>query len=51
LKRISSVSRQPIELDDDIKLIFFAELRSHSRFEGDMKEKFEQFAAQRMRTF
>lgn len=46
IKRIEEKTNIPIELDDEIKMIFFPELNLPNRFsiEGSLAEKFNMFA-------
>lgn len=51
LKRVKNTANVNLELDEDIKLIFFSELRSQSKLEGEFTSQLESYSAQMMRQF
>ena len=40
-----------LELDDDIKLIFFSELKTHSKLEGEFSKQLDAYCNQMQRQF
>lgn len=53
IKRLQQITKLPIELDDEVKMIFFPELNLANRFsvEGPLAQKFNLFAEQIRRKF
>lgn len=51
LKRIRETSKIDLQLDEDIKLIFFAELRSQSQLEGALAQQIQSYSGKVMRQF
>ena len=51
LKRVKDKSGVNLELDEDIKLIFFGELRNQSQMEGGFANQIKSYSAQIMRQF
>lgn len=51
LKRIKETTRIDLQLDEDIKLIFFPELRAQSQLEGALAQQIQSYSAKMMRQF
>ena len=51
LKRVKERTGANLELDDDIKLIFFSELRSRGNLEGEFAQQIESYCSQMQRQF
>ena len=51
LKRVKNTTGVNLELDEDIKLIFFGELRSQSQMEGGFSNQLQSYSAQIIRQF
>lgn len=51
LKRIRETSKIDLQLDEDIKLIFFAELKAQSQLEGALAQQIQSYSGRVMRQF
>jgi hypothetical protein len=51
LKRIKETSKIDLQLDEDIKLIFFPELKIQSQLEGILGQQIQSYSAKVMRQF
>lgn len=51
LKRIRETSKIDLQLDEDIKLIFFAELKAQSQLEGALAQQIQSYSGKVMRQF
>ena len=51
LKRVKEKTGASLELDDDIKLIFFSELRTRGNLEGEFGRQIESYCSQMQRQF
>lgn len=51
LKRVRDVSKIDLQLDEDIKLIFFGELKTQSQLEGALTQQIQSYSGKVMRQF
>ncbi len=51
LKRVRDVSKIDLQLDEDIKLIFFGELKTQSQLEGALAQQIQSYSGKVMRQF
>ena len=51
LKRVKDTAKIDLQLDEDIKLIFFAEMNTKSQLEGALAQQIKSFSSKVMRQF